>query len=108
MKQYKIDSELRDKIITWLNNISSEADSLTTANVAHKKAMIKGMALRSAEYLVKHCETLEKGSGEEIKNDNKEGYNLESSFLRLLYEVFFIVVAFIIVAYFVWLIFIKS
>ena len=58
MKQYNIDSELRDKIITWLNNISNEADCLTTGNVAHKKAMIKGMARRVAEFVGKHSEEI--------------------------------------------------
>ena len=44
MKEYVITDELRDNIIKWFNNIAEEADTLTTGNVSHKKAMIKGMA----------------------------------------------------------------
>ena len=54
MKEYVITDELRDKIIKWFNNIAEEADALTTGNVSHKKAMIKGMAARSAEFVEKH------------------------------------------------------
>lgn len=51
MKEYVITDELREKIIKWFNNIAEEADTLTTGNVSHKKAMIKGMAARSAEFV---------------------------------------------------------
>lgn len=54
MKEYVITDELRDKIIRWFNNIAEEADALTTGNVSHKKAMIKGMAARSAEFVEKY------------------------------------------------------
>lgn len=54
MKEYVITDELRDKIIRWFKNIVEEADALTTGNVSHKKAMIKGMAARSAEFVEKY------------------------------------------------------
>lgn len=54
MKEYVITDELRENIIKWFNNIAEEADRLTTGNVSHKKAMIKGMAARSAEFVEKH------------------------------------------------------
>ena len=54
MKEYVITDELRDKIIKWFNNISEEADVLTTGNVSHKKVMIKGMAARSAEFVERY------------------------------------------------------
>lgn len=54
MKEYVITDELRDKIIKWFNNIAEEADALTTGNVSHKKAMIKGMAARSAEFVERY------------------------------------------------------
>lgn len=54
MKEYVITDELREKIIKWFNNISEEADTLTTGNVSHKKSMIKGMAARSAEFIEKY------------------------------------------------------
>lgn len=54
MKEYVITDELRDDIIKWFNNIAEEADTLTTGNVSHKKAMIKGMATRSAEFVEKY------------------------------------------------------
>lgn len=54
MKEYVITDELRDNIIKWFNNIAEEADCLTTGNVSHKKAMIKGMAARSDEFVEKY------------------------------------------------------
>lgn len=54
MKEYVITNELREMIIKWFNNIAEEADVLTTGNVSHKKAMIKGMAARSAEFVEKY------------------------------------------------------
>lgn len=54
MKEYVITGELRDNIIKWFNNIAEEADILTTGNVSHKKAIIKGMAARSAEFVEKY------------------------------------------------------
>ena len=54
MKQYKIDSELRDKLASWLSDIADRADQLTSGNVAHNKAYISGVARRAAEYLQKH------------------------------------------------------
>ena len=54
MEEYVITDELREKIIKWFNNIAEEADTLTTGNVSHKKAMIKGMAARSAEFVERY------------------------------------------------------
>ena len=54
MKQYKIDSELRDMLVSWLTDIADRADHLTTGNVAHNKAYIGGAARRAAEYVTKH------------------------------------------------------
>ena len=54
MEEYVITDELRENIIKWFNNIAEEADTLTTGNVSHKKAMIKGMAARSAEFVERY------------------------------------------------------
>ena len=54
MKEYVITDASRETIIKWINNIAEEADVLTTANVSHKKAMIKGMAARSAEFVERY------------------------------------------------------
>lgn len=43
----------REKAIKWFENIAEECDKLTSGNVAHLRAQIKGMAIRSAEYLKK-------------------------------------------------------
>ena len=58
-----------EKAIRWFEAIADECDKLTSGNVAHLKAQIKGMAIRSAEYLTKHSqesvsEDLEKASEE--------------------------------------------
>lgn len=54
MKEYVITDKLRDNIIKWFKNIVEEADAITTGNVSHKKAVIKGMAVRSAEFVKKY------------------------------------------------------
>jgi hypothetical protein len=46
----------KEKAIRWFENIAYECDKLTSGNVAHLKAQIKGMAIRSAEYLAKHSQ----------------------------------------------------
>ena len=43
-----------EKAIRWFENIADECDKLTSGNVAHLKAQIKGMAIRSSEYLTNH------------------------------------------------------
>ena len=54
MKEYVITDELRENVIKLFNNIAEEADVLTTGDVSHKKAMIKGMAARSAEFVERY------------------------------------------------------
>lgn len=53
-KQYQIDQDLKDKLVKYFTAIEDMADELTTGNVAHKKADIKGFAGRAKEYLIKH------------------------------------------------------
>lgn len=64
MKEYVITDYLRDKIIKWFNNIVEEADVLTTGNVSHKKAMIKGMAARSAEFVERYSVGIADGASD--------------------------------------------
>ena len=45
-----------EKAIRWFENIAYECDKLTSGNVAHLKTQIKGLAIRSAEYLTKHSQ----------------------------------------------------
>ena len=52
--KHYIDSELRDKLVSWLTDIADRADHLTSGNVAHNKAYISGVAHRAAEYVTKH------------------------------------------------------
>lgn len=49
-----IEQKLRNKLIDKFATIEEMADDLTTGNVAHKKAAIKGFALRAKDYLIKH------------------------------------------------------
>lgn len=53
-KKYPIDTDLKDKLVKYFSAIEGMADELTTGNVAHKKAAIKGFAGRAKEYLIKH------------------------------------------------------
>ena len=53
-KHYHIDTDLKDKLVKYFASIEEMADELTTGNVAHKKAAIKGVAGRAKEFLIKH------------------------------------------------------
>lgn len=53
-KMYQIDQDLKDKLVKYFTTIENMADELTTGNVAHKKAAIKGVAVRAKEFLIKH------------------------------------------------------
>lgn len=53
-KHYQIDTDLKDKLVKYFASIEEMADELTTGNVAHKKAAIKGVAVRAKEFLIKH------------------------------------------------------
>nr|DAG71290.1 MAG TPA: hypothetical protein [Caudoviricetes sp.] len=46
--------DLKDKLVKYFSTIEDMADELTTGNVAHKKAAIKGFAGRAKEFLIKH------------------------------------------------------
>lgn len=51
---YQIDQDLKDKLVKYFSTIEEMADELTAGNVAHKKAAIKGFAVRAKEFLIKH------------------------------------------------------
>ena len=51
---YQIDQDLKDKLVKYFSTIEDMADELTSGNVAHKKATIKGFAGRAKEFLNKH------------------------------------------------------
>lgn len=53
-KMYQIDQDLKDKLVKHFTAIEDMADELTTGNVTHKKAAIKGFAGRAKEFLIKH------------------------------------------------------
>lgn len=53
-KMYQIDQDIKDKLVKYFASIEEMADELTTGNVAHKKAAIKGFAGRAKEFLIKH------------------------------------------------------
>lgn len=53
-KRYQIDTDLKDKLVKYFASIEEMAEDLTTGNVAHKKAAIKGFAGRAKEFLIKH------------------------------------------------------
>ena len=53
-RQYQISPDLKDKLVKYFTTIEDMADELTTGNVSHKKAAIKGFAGRAKEFLIKH------------------------------------------------------
>lgn len=48
------DDDLLDKAIYWFRNIESDCLTLTSGNVSHQGASIRGRAIRCAEYIRKH------------------------------------------------------
>lgn len=46
--------DLLDKSIGWFNDIMNMCDRLTSGNVSHMGATIRGKAVRCAEYVRKH------------------------------------------------------
>ena len=67
-------TKAEEQAIKWFENIAEECDKLTSGNVAHLKAQIKGMAIRSAEYLKKQepaSEGLEDAASSFAREDSK-------------------------------------
>ena len=48
------DDDLQAKCIGWFNDISDLCMRLTSGNVSHMRATIRGKAIRCAEYVRKH------------------------------------------------------
>lgn len=64
----------KEKAIRCLENIAYECDKLTSGNVAHLKAQIKGMAIRFAKYLKKQeptSEDLDNAASSFAREDSK-------------------------------------
>lgn len=47
--------DIKEKTIEWFNDIAELCGKLTSGNVSHLAATIKGKAIRSAEFIEKHC-----------------------------------------------------
>lgn len=45
---------MNEKAIKYLSTIETMIDELTTGNLSHKKAFLKGYVSRAKEYLTKH------------------------------------------------------
>lgn len=48
------DDPLLEKAIHWFKNIVDDCEHLTSGNISHQRATIKGRAIRCAEYIRKH------------------------------------------------------
>ena len=47
--------DIKEKAIEWFNDIAEMCGKLTSGNVSHLAATVKGKAIRSAEFIEKHC-----------------------------------------------------
>ena len=45
---------LLQKAVHWFKNIVDDCDHLTSGNISHQRATIKGRAIRCADYIRKH------------------------------------------------------
>lgn len=53
-KEYIIDKELKDMLVSWFENIEDDCSKLTSGNVSHQGATIRNKAIRCATF-IKEC-----------------------------------------------------
>ena len=80
---YQIDQDLKDKLVKYFSAIEDMAEELTTGNVAHKKAAIKGFTLRAKEFILNHT-VKEKLSNAEVIPMNEKSNMIKVMHLMIL------------------------
>lgn len=50
------DKELLDKAIYWFKTIAADMEHITSGNLPHRAATIRGHAVRACEFIEKHRE----------------------------------------------------
>ena len=50
-KEYIIDKELKDMLVSWFENIEDTCSKLTSGNVSHQGATIRNKAIRCATFI---------------------------------------------------------
>lgn len=86
--------QIEKKAIEWFNDIAEMCGKLTSGNVSHLAATIKGRAIRSAEYIEKHRNDKEQKDVEYrmsyylnmFSNEDVKSF-LENPILQIIYKV---------------------
>ena len=58
-KEYIIDKELKDMVISWFEDIENISSKLTSGNVSHQGPTIRNKAVRCAKFIKECCEPKE-------------------------------------------------
>ena len=58
-KEYIIDKELKNMLVSWLEDIEELSSKLTSGNVSHQGATIRNKAIRCSKFIKEFCKTKE-------------------------------------------------
>ena len=54
-KEYIIDKELKDLLVSWFEDIEELSSKLTSGNVSHQGATIRNKAIRCSKFIKEFC-----------------------------------------------------
>lgn len=58
-KEYIIDKELKDMLVSWFKNIEDTCSKLTSGNVSHQGVTIRNKTIRCIVFINEHCKIKE-------------------------------------------------
>ena len=54
-KEYIIDKELKDMLVSWFEDIEELSSKLTSGNVSHQGATVRNKAIRCITFINEYC-----------------------------------------------------
>lgn len=54
-KEYIIDKELKDLLVSWFEDIEELSSKLTSGNVSHQGATIRNKTIRCSKFIKEFC-----------------------------------------------------
>ena len=54
-KEYIIDKELKDILVSWFEDIEELSSKLTSGNVSHQGATVRNKAIRCITFINEYC-----------------------------------------------------
>lgn len=58
-KEYIIDKELKDMLVSWFEDIEKLSSKLTSGNVSHQGTTIRNKAIRCSTFIQEFCKAKE-------------------------------------------------